>query len=189
MRVRVVPCSPLREPVAPLALRLERVPFRSTRIQVPLADIAGVVAGIAEGLAETVFGPPQRIRVVDDAGLVRPAAGHENAPIGRADRIVRHAMRKRRTLRCKTGQSGGLGIVVGLARHRAGPVLVAEYEQHVGLARLLRAGRGRACHSQCPEDVSARGVRYHDAGILATHPARRCRAAPARSRVSRQQIS
>ena len=189
VRVGVVPCPPLRKPVARLALRLERVPFRPARVQVPLPDISGVVAGVAEGLSEAVFGPPQRIRVVDDAGLVRPASGHENAPVGRANGIVRNAMGKRRALRCEAGQGGGLGIVVRLARHRASPVLVAEYEQHVGLARLLRAGRGSARHGQGLQHVSARGVRYHDAGILAAHPARRCRAAPARSTVPRQQIS
>ena len=56
MRVRVVPSPPLHKPMARLACRLEGVCCGPARIEMPLSDVARVVASIPERLAETVVG-------------------------------------------------------------------------------------------------------------------------------------
>ena len=169
VRIGVVPCPPFLKTMAQGAYGLEGVPFRSSRIEVPLADISRAVACITECLPEAVLGWTQRMRVVDDTGLVRPPASHQNAAVGRADRVVGDALRERCPLGSQALERRRLGIVEGLARHRARPMLVAEYKEDVRSARYLSPPGHRCSCGQAAQNISSGRVpRYHDLGILAT---------------------
>ena len=137
VRVGVVPGVPLVEAVPRLAFGLQAPALFAARIEMPLADVAGSIAAALEGLAQGSLLRLQRERIIDDSGLVRPAPAEQNAAIGRADRVVRDAVAKCRAFGHHPGKVGGLGVVVRFAGHRAGAVLVAEYEKDVRLALRL----------------------------------------------------
>src|SRR5262249_10938680 len=71
---------------------LVRAADRLLSMDVPLADIAGVIAGVAECLSQWL---PRAwieyVHIAQDTGLLGIKAAHENGAVRRAERIVRYA--------------------------------------------------------------------------------------------------
>ena len=138
--------SPEAEPLAARARRRERAP--TVAVQVPLADVRGVVAGVAEDGAEgrPVGGKPH---VVEEHAVgERILAGeHRGAPRGTdgnaGDRRVEHHPLRRQAVH-RRGLDGG-----SLVACRTRAVLVGEDEDDVGVSRhrLYPCSERPACSS------------------------------------------
>ena len=137
--VVVLVAHPVAKAAAPLRGHVVRAVVAA--VQVPLADVRGVVAGGGERVRRGGELRRQRRRGADGAGLMRVAAGKQGGAKRRAPRRAGHRAVEAHTLPRQIVDVGREHVVVAAVAGGVGAVLVAEDPQHV---RRPRGAQGEA---------------------------------------------
>ncbi len=125
--VRTVPHSPVIEPLAAV-LRNERL---AVPLQVPFADVAGLVALLLQHLRDGDLTVRQRDVVRDHAVRLAVAAGEQHRPVRRAQRIAAVRVGEERALAGHAIHIGRLDLRIAHAAHRLGTHLIRESDDDV----------------------------------------------------------
>lgn len=110
-------------------------------VQVPLADVGGVVAGAFELLADG-WGVGGQVRVVEkEAVRQRVLPRQQTGPVGRADRTARDGVGEVDASSDQCVEVGRFDIGIAGVAGGLGAPLVGEYEHQIGSRRRLAAQR------------------------------------------------
>ena len=127
-------------------------------VDVPFADVAGVVAGGGQHLAEC-HGVVAEMGVVEEEAVRgRPLAGHQRAAEGRTDRTSRDGFGEIGALFFELIEVRRLDVRVAGVAGGAGPPLVGENEEDVRRAGCFTGAAGRSSDPSQPRAVAASGV-------------------------------